>query len=328
MDAGGVVVIDPAMVQNLGMRTAPVTLGAFWRRVDGSGRVETDAHSLVAVTARADGWVEVLNARAAGEPVRRGAVLAEIYSPAIATAQAELLLALAARDTELVTAARRRLQAFDVDARAVAQIETSGTAPRRTAVIAPIDGYLMNLNVREGAAVTAGSPMFEISTHDDVWLIAEIPERESGWIGVGRPVEARFAAYPERVFEGSVDYLYPDIETATRTRRARIVLANRDGLLHPGMYADVTLFGGAQREQLLVPTEAVIRTGARTLVIVALGEGRFRPQPVRIGGERGGETIILDGLEVGQRVVTSGQFLIDSEASMRGIYRRIDGATP
>ncbi len=318
------VLIDPAMVQNLGMRTAKVTRGTFFRRVDTTGRIEADERKRVEVFARAPGWVEVLHVGAEGDPVRKGQVLAEIYSPMIATAQGELLLALQAERPELVRAARTRLLSLGVDARAIERIESTGTAPRRTSVFAPIDGYVMQLGVRAGAAVMTEARLFELSDHSVVWILAEVPERESSWIGPGRAVEARVSAHPGRVFSGVVDYVYPDLDVATRTRRVRMVVPNEDDHLHPGMYADVTLFGGGQREQLLVPTEAVIRTGERTLVIVAKGDGRFKPASIRIGGERGSRTVVLDGLDEGDEVVTSGQFLIDSEASLLGVYRRMD----
>ncbi len=323
-----VVTIDATVVQNLGVRTARVTRGDFWQRVDTTGRVVADEHSRVTVTARADGWVERLTVRAEGEPVAKGATLAHIYSPVIAAAQDELLLALGAHDDALIAAARARLEALAVPAADIARIVTTREVSKLTRVLSPIDGYVMRLDVREGSAVALDRPLFELSSHATVWVLAEVPERESGWIGRDRPVEVTVAAHPGVVFEGDVDYVYPDVEQATRTRRVRIVIENREEHLHPGMYADVVLYGGARRDVLLVPSEAVIRTGTRDVVIVAEGDGRFRPVHVELGAERGGQTIVRAGLDVDDEVVTSGQFLIDSEASLTGAYQRMGSEAP
>jgi membrane fusion protein, copper/silver efflux system len=160
-----------------------------------------------------------------------------------------------------------------------------------------MDGYVMRLQVREGQAVVPDQPLFELVSHDPLWVMAEIPEDQALWVGNDRPVEVRLPAQPGRVYEGRVDYLYPQLDPATRTRRARIVLPNPQEHLHPGMFAQVTLYGGPQREVT-----------------------------VRTGPERDGQTVLLDGLREGQRVVVSGQFLIDSEASLLGAYRRLDEA--
>lgn len=320
--------IDPRMVQNLGMRTAPVTRGTFYQRVDTTARIEVDERSRTQVFVRAPGWVEVLKVRAEGERVARGQVLAEVYSPSIATAKGELLIALESDQGALIATARAQLKSLGVGAKEIAAVESSRQASRRTSVTAPVSGYVMTLGVREGSAVGTDAPMFELSDHQHVWVIAEVPERESAWITSGRSAQVRVAARPGTVFEGEVDYVYPDLDAATRTRRVRVVLANADGDLHPGMYAEVTVYGGGRRDQLLVPTEAVIRTGERTMVMVADGDGRFTPVAIKIGDERAGETVVLEGLQEGVEVVTSGQFLIDSEASLQGAYRRLSGSQP
>jgi Cu(I)/Ag(I) efflux system membrane fusion protein len=184
------------------------------------------------------------------------------------------------------------------------------------------------LNVREGQKVMPGMPIARIADLSRVWVTVEVPESLASWVRPKGRAEARLSALPGRVFEGSVDYVYPGLDTATRTVRARLVFANRDGALKPGMYANVAILAGTQQDTLQVPAEAVIRTGKRSVVIVAEGAGAFRPADVTLGPEHEGTIVILSGLEEGQQVVTSGQFLIDSEASLRGAYQRLEGEAP
>ena len=171
-------------------------------------------------------------------------------------------------------------------------------------------------------------PLMRIADLSRIWVYADIPEAQADWIAQGRPAEVQLRGSTGGLLEGEVDYLYPTVDAASRTVRARLVFDNPDSLLRPGMYVDVTLFGGARREVLTVPSEALIRTGSRNTVIVAEGAGRFRPVSVALGPERLGRTVIADGLEEAQQVVVSGQFLIDSEASLQGAYARMDQDTP
>jgi Cu(I)/Ag(I) efflux system membrane fusion protein len=272
---------------------------------------------------RAAGWVEVLNVRAEGDPVQTGQVLAEVYSPELDAAQREFLLALDAGEPTLVAAARDRLVALGFASEDVSALERSRRANRRVSVRAPIHGYVMALTTREGAAVTPEQPLFELVGHDPLWVLVNLPESQSASIALGSDVEVRAAAYVGRTFAGTVDYLYPELDATTRTRRARIVLDNHDDALHPGMFVDVSLSAEARGDVLLVPSEAVIRTGQRNVVIVAGELGSYRPVPVVLGAERDGRTVVVSGLNEGDLVVTSGQFLIDSEASLRGAYNRM-----
>jgi Cu(I)/Ag(I) efflux system membrane fusion protein len=326
--------ISPQMVQNLGMRTAAVVRGDLTDRIDASGRVVADERSLRKVAVRAAGWVEVLNVSAEGDSVRQGEVLAEVYSPALDAAQDEFLLALKSGQSTLIDAARDKLRALGLPDEDAARLERDRRATRRIAIRAPMHGYVMTLSTREGAAVTPDVPLFELVAHDPIWILASLPESQSALVAIGSAAQVRVAAYPGRVFEGSVDYLYPELDMTTRTRRARIVLDNPGDALHPGMFVDVSLSVESQHGALLVPTEAVIRTGHRDVVIVAAGQGAYRAVHVVVGAERNGKTAITSGLSEGDLVVTSGQFLIDSEASLRGAYNRMqdgdrsNGAAP
>lgn len=315
-----VVEIDPRMAQNLGMRTAEVRTGTFWQRVDAVGSVAVDENRIVAVEARAAGWVERLDVRAVGDAVRRGQVLAGVYAPDLLAAQEELALAQRLGDAVLIEAARMRLKLLDVGA------SGEGGPQRRIAIMAPQSGVVTELMLRQGAQVTPGTPLMKLADLSKVWIVVEVPEAQAAWVAVGKPVEARLKGLPGKVFEGTVNYVYPLLDSQTRTLRARLSVDNPDTALKPGMYAEVTVFGGEKTDVTLVPSEAVIRTGTRSVVLVAEAEGRYRPVEVTLGAERGDEMVVLDGLKPGQQVVVSGQFLIDSEASLLGAYRRMDGA--
>ena len=324
----GVVQIDPRMAQNLGVRTAAVTRGAFAHSLDVTGAVEVDERLMFAAESRAEGWVEQLHVRAVGDPVRKGQVIAGVYSPELFSAQEELLLAAKSGDAGLVEASRQRLRLLGMGEAQIDAVRASGRTERRVRVVAPSGGVVTELNAREGQKVMPGMPIARIADLSRVWITVEVPESLSTWVQRKGKAEARLSALPGRAFEGRVDYVYPGLDTATRTVRARVVFENRDGALKPGMYANVAILAGTQQDAVQVPTEAVIRTGKRTVVIVAEGEGRFRPAEVTLGPEHEGTIVILDGLEEGQQVVTSGQFLIDSEASLRGAYQRFEGEAP
>lgn len=314
-EGGTVVEIDPRMAQNLGMRTADVKTGTFWQRVDTVGSVAVDENRIAVVEARASGWVERLDVRAVGDTVRAGQVVAGIYSPELLAAQEELALAQKLKDATLIDAAQTRLKLLNAS--------TSGRPQRQTLIAAPQSGVVTELMVRQGAQVTPGMPLLKLADLSKVWILVEVPEAQAAWVAVGKPAEASLKSLPGKIFEGTVDYVYPLLDTQTRTLRARLAFDNTDGALKPGMYAEVTVFGGAKSDVTLVPSEAVIRTGSRSVVLVAEAEGRYRPIEVTLGAERGDEIVVIAGLEAGQQVVVSGQFLIDSEASLLGAYNRM-----
>lgn len=312
--AGGTVVeIDPRMAQNLGLRTAPAKTGTFFQRVEAVGSVVLDERRIVTVESRTAGWIERLDVRAEGDVVKKGQRLAALYSPDLFAARQELKLAQDSGDASLAKASQQRLRLLGGG---------SGTGSQ-SGVFASTSGFVVELMVREGAQLSPGMPLMKLADLSQVWLLVEIPEMQAGWVKEGRSAEARLKSLPGRVFEGRVDYLYPSLDSTTRTLKARLVFDNADSALRPGMFADVSLFGGPQENVVLVPSEAVIRTGTRTVVMVAEDEGHYRPAAVEVGPERNGETVVLSGLEQGQDVVVSGQFLIDSEASLLGAYQRI-----
>lgn len=322
----GTIAIDPRVVQNLGVRLGPVEQGSFARAVDTVGVVAVDEHRIEAIQVRQPGWVEQLDVRAVGDPVRRGQRLAGVYAPDLLAAQQEWLIARHSGDSQLIEAAGRRLALFGVSASQFAHIQKTGLAERRIDYYAPFDGYVMELGARQGAAVEPGTMLFQLADLQSVWINAEVPEAQAAWIKAGDAAVAEVPALPGQHFQGQIDYLYPELTATTRTLKVRVVVKNPDKRLRPGMFAAVHLSGATQARVLTVPTEAVIKTGTRTVVIVADDATHFRPALVRVGAEHGGRSEILEGLNVGQNIVASGQFLIDSEASLRGAFDNLAGS--
>jgi Cu(I)/Ag(I) efflux system membrane fusion protein len=310
------------------MRTATIERATLTRRIDTVGQVMADERRLYAVEARTSGWVEALQVRAESEFVRRGQLVAAIYAPELLAAQEEMLVTLDVGRPSLVSAARDRLLLLGVSETQVEKLVRTREASRRVDVYAPAEGFVTDLDVREGAQVTPGAPLFRIADLSKVWITAEVPESQADWVRAGQSVEVRLPAAPGRMFEGRVEFVYPELAAQTRTLRARAVIDNPELTLKPGMYANASILVDPQRDVLVAPQAAVIRTGRRTVVIVAESEGRFRPVEVEIGAESDGRIVVLSGLQAGQQVVTSGQFLIDSEASLLGAYDRLGGDPP
>jgi len=325
---GGVAVSARAR-QSLGIRTATAEVTELRQDMQAVGYVQADERRMARVEVRAAGWIEKLLVRAVNEPVRAWQVLAEIYSPELHAAQEEYLLARRmakenVADEPLASAARRRLQALGVSDPDIRKIEASGEASRRIALLAPISGVVSELTVREGAMVQAGTPAFTLTDLSSVWISVEVPEAQAAVLRQGQKADASVQMLPGKIYEGRIDYIYPDLNLQTRTVKARIALVNPGLALKPGMFSQVSL-GAAVRKALTVPAEAVIHTGTRTVVIVADGE-RFQAATVNTGAHTDGRIEILSGVKAGERVVSSGQFLIDSEASLRGALARLDGA--
>lgn len=320
-DTGAGVRIDPALVQSLGARFATVRRGTLEGDVTATAVVDFNARDMAVVQARTAGFVERVYNRAPGDVIRAGAPLADLLVPEWAGAQLEYLAVRRTGDPALTAAARQRLVLLGMPESLVAAVERSGRPRTTVTVSSPIGGAIRTLGVRAGMSVPAGMTLAEINGLSTVWLNAAIPEAMAGRLRVGRTVEVTLAAFPGERMAGRLIALLPEVAGDSRTVTARIEMANRGGRLRPGMYGQI-VFGGESGTALLVPSEAVIRTGRRTLVMLALEGGRYQPAEVRVGREAGGQTQILAGLNEGERVVASGQFLLDSEASLSGVEAR------
>ena len=325
----GRVSISPRTVQNLGIRTVAVKQGDMEGGLTTVGTVTVDERTIATVQARVSGYVEKLYVRAQYDPVAAGQPLADIYAPDWLAAQQEYLTLKRGRiagDESLLQAARQRLSLLGIAEQQIQRMEREGKANPRVTLYAPQAGLVWELGVRDGQAVSPGITLFKLASLASVWVNAEIPETQVAEVRPGVAVEARTAAMPQRIFKGQVAALLPEVNPTTRTIKARIVLANPDRLLQPGMFARIAFTGSKQRA-LMVPNEAVIHTGTRTVVILAEEGGKFRPVDVEAGQEDGNLTEIRKGLSEGQKVVVSGQFLIDSEASLKSTLDRLQGAS-
>jgi Cu(I)/Ag(I) efflux system membrane fusion protein len=319
----GTVSIDPAVVQNLGVRTAEVVRSRLRRRVDTVGYVAFDERKISHIHLRTDGWIEKLYVKSDGARVRRGQLLFELYSPELVNAQEEYIQALRGKNEYLQQASRERLQALGVSTAQIDSLGKTRRASQRVAIYASQDGIVDSLNVREGMYVKPATEVMALADLSSVWLLVDVFERQSDWITPGLPAQVRLGYLPGRVWEGEVEFVYPTIDPKTRTLRARLRFDNPDEALKPNMFATVSIHAGPQQQVLAIPREALIKTGDDQRVIVALGEGRFQPRAVTVGMESGGLVEILTGLREGERVVTSGQFLIDSEASLKASFTRM-----
>ncbi len=320
------VALRPAVMQNLGMRIGTVERGTLWKYIRTVGRVEFDETRLAHIHSRAEGWIEDLKLRAEGERVTKGQDLAEIYAPAMLSAQVDFLQALEPQPLGVsqvrADKARNLLRVLDIPDDVIRDIQQEREPRNRLPIRAPIDGIVTGLMARQGMYVTPETEMFTIADLSRVWVIVDVFEAQIDWLAPGLPAEIRVPARPGKVWEGRVDYLYPELDPKTRTLRVRLVFDNSDLALKPNMFADVIIFGGPKHDILKIPAEAMIVTGERATVVRVIEEGRFQPVDVVAGMERAGEVEILSGLEEGDRIVLSGQFLIDSESSLQASFMR------
>ena len=320
---GSSVTIAPEVVQNLGVRTAVAERTRLWRGIDTVGYVDFDESKVSHIHLRTKGWIEQLAVESEGERVTAGQRLFNLYSPDLVNAQEEFVQALNMGNKGLVRASRSRLAALGIPASQIKQLEKDRKASQTIPVYAPQDGVVASLNVRDGMFVKPVTTIMSLADLSSVWLLAEVFERQADWVKVGQSAEVSLAFLPGRTWEGTVEYIYPSLDPKTRTLKARLRFANPDEALKPNMYANIKIFGGAKNDVVVIPLEALIRTGREERVIIARGEGRFEPRAVRAGIESGEWVEILEGVEPGDAIVVSGQFLIDSEASLKASMTRM-----
>lgn len=323
--------LDAAAVRHMAVRTAPVQRDTLWKYIETVGYVGYDEDAVVHVHPRASGWVERLYVRAVGEPVKKGQALLELYAPEIVQAQEEALIALrTSRDRlagkgrdSLVASARERLRLLEVPESVIENLLRGGQVRRTVPILAQRDGIVTELGLREGMYVTPALELFTIADLSSVWVQVEVFEHQLDWVRPGRPAEIRVAALPGRVWEGEVDYVYPTLDPKTRTLRVRLRFANPEGLLKPNMLAEAVIYGGPKRGVLAIPREAVIPAADGARVVRVDPDGSYQPVRVELGMQSRERVEVLSGLNEGERVVVSGQFLIDSESNLQASLRRM-----
>jgi Cu(I)/Ag(I) efflux system membrane fusion protein len=325
--SGGEVSISPVVENNLGVRTAQVEMGPLHTVIRTVGYVRFDEDRLLHMHPRVEGWIEELNVKTEGEFIQAGQPVYSIYSPTLVNAQEELVLALDRSNERLIQSAEERLLALQVPQSQIDQLISSRNVMQTVTVYAPQDGLLAELGIREGHFVQPGSALMSIGVLDEVWVIAEVFERQASLVTEGDLVTMSLDYLPGREWQGQVDFIYPTLDADTRTVPVRLRFQNADQLLKPNMFAQVTIHSEQQDSTLLVPNEAIIRSGTQDRVVLALGEGRYKSVEVDIGRRGDSQTEILRGLEVGDSIVTSAQFLLDSESSISSDFRRMDSTS-
>jgi len=330
-EPAGTLTIDAVTVQNIGVRTAIAKMTRLTHVVRAVGRVAYDEERIVRLHPKTEGWIETLRADKTGEWVKKNQDLLSIYSPQLVATQQEYLLALnnlkvlehspieeIRRGAEdLVNSARERLRLLDVPEHQLHELTDSRTIKKSLHIHSPADGIVINIGAREGQYVTRETELYMIADLSKVWVYAEIYEYELPWIKENDAVHMQLAAIPGRTFKGRLAFIYPYAEAKTRTIKVRLVFDNAGLILKPDMFADVTILASKQTDSLAIPAEAVVRSGAGTQVFVVRAPGKFEPRQVTLGLASNGDVAILEGLEAGEEVVTSAQFLIDSESKLR-----------
>ncbi|AZT82234.1 efflux RND transporter periplasmic adaptor subunit [Marinobacter sp. NP-4(2019)] len=322
-DDGGVQ-INAAVRANLGVKTGAVSRGPVSIPVRTVGYVTDNEDELNHVHSRIAGWVEVLHVRSLGEKVSRGEPLYEIYSPELVNAQQEFLMSERLRRGSETTATGGKLRSFGMTDSQIANLKKTSKVRERITVFAPGSGYVAALPVRAGMYVRPDTEIMAIGSRDSVWVIAEFFERQAGLIVAGQPVVFTTPSMPDTQWQGTIDYVYPELDARTRTLRARVRVPNTDGRLRPNMFVNLTMDAPIGDDLLTIPRPALIQRSDSKHVLLAEEDGYFRPVPVKTGQEAGDRVVVAEGLEEGQQVVVSAQFLIDSETSLEAAMLRLE----
>jgi Cu(I)/Ag(I) efflux system membrane fusion protein len=329
-EPAGSVKIDAVTVQNMGVRTATVKKSILSHTVRAVGRVAYDEERIVRLHPKTEGWIETQRVDKTGEKVSANQELLSIYSPQLVASQQEYILALnnlkvletspigdiRRSAEELVKSSRERLKLLDVPEHQLHDLTLTHNIKKSLHIHTPADGIVINIGAREGGYVTPETELYMIADLSKVWVYADIYEYELPWVKVGDPVEMQLAGIPGRVFNGHLAFIYPYAEAKTRTIKVRLTFDNAELLLKPDLFAEVTIYAGKQVDAVVIPSEAVIRSGAKNQVFVVRGSGKFEPRLITTGLSSNNEIAVLDGLKEGEEVVTSAQFLIDSESKL------------
>ena len=323
-EGGGISVkISPAVENNMGVRTAVAERKQLWRRINTVGYVDFDENKISHIHLRTKGWIEKLSVKSEGERVKKGQLLFQVYSPELVNAQEEYLQALRMKNNILIDASSDRLQALGFSKNQVSKLRQKRRASQYVPIYAKQNGIVADLNIREGMFVEPMLKVMSLADLSSVWLLAEVFESQADWVKVGQSSAVRFSYLPGREWEGKVEYIYPRLDPKTRTLKVRLRFDNPDEDLKPNMFANVIIYGGAKNNLVIIPRQALIREGGEERVIIAEGKGRYAPRVVTAGIESGDFVAITEGLVEGDTVVTSAQFLLDSEASLKASLVRM-----
>jgi Cu(I)/Ag(I) efflux system membrane fusion protein len=315
--------ISPAVENNMGVRTAVAETSKLWRRVETVGYVGFDENLIAHIHLRTKGWIDKLLIKSEGERVKKGQLLFEVYAPELVNAQEEFLQALNSSSQNLIPASKDRLLALGISEQQISRLRKKRKVEQYVQVYAPQDGIINDLNVREGMFVMPSKEVMSLADLSSIWILAEVFEKQADWIREGQPADVKLSYLPGRTWEGKVEYIYPSLNPKTRTLKVRLRFDNTDESLKPDMFASVTIYAGPKSNVIAIPREALIRTGSDERVILSMGKGRFQPRKVVAGIETGNWIEIVRGLDEGDVVVTSGQFLLDSEASLKASLQRM-----
>ena len=326
--APGTITIDPSVENNLGVKTAKVTLEKLSPRIETVGYIAFDESHLWQTNVRVAGWVEKLYINAVGEKVKKGDVLFTLYSPELVKAQEELLNAYRTGRQGLVKGATERLVTLGVDRAQIKSITRSGKASQTIEIKAPADGVIASLNVREGGYLSPAQAVISAGPLDNVWVDAEVFERQAHWMKAGSQATMTLDAIPGNEWQGVVDYVYPILDPTTRTLRVRLKFPNPNGELKPNMFANIALQPVTDDAVLTIPKSSVIRSGGMTRVVLAEGDGKYRSARIEVGREAGEQIEVLQGLKQDDKIVTSAHFMLDSESSQSADLSRINGVEP
>ncbi|MGI1679034.1 MAG: efflux RND transporter periplasmic adaptor subunit [Cellvibrionaceae bacterium] len=322
----GAVTISPDIVQNLGVRTGTVVRESLHTEIVTVGYVQYDENDLIHIHPRVSGWIEKLYVKATGDPVEKEMPLYALYSPELVNAQEELVLAINSNNSRLIRSSETRLKALKIPEKFISDLKRTLRVKQTVNFFAPQNGVVDNLNIREGFYVQPGTTMLSIGSLEHVWVEAEIFERQASLVKLNDPVIMTLDYLPGRSWEGKVDYIYPVLDRKTRTVRIRINFENPKHELKPNMFAQISVHTNSADEILVIPREALIRTGSQDRVVLALGEGRFKSIAVKVGRSDQDVIEIIDGVSEGEKVVTSAQFLLDSESSKTSDFKRMNHA--
>lgn len=322
-EAPGTVVISPAVQNNLGVRSASAMTQTLEPRINTVGLIGYNEDSLLQVNSRVEGWVENLQVSSSGEFVRKGSKLFDLYSPALVNAQEELLSALRSGNQSLIRASKERLESLDVPTRTISKIVERRQIERTLSFYAPRDGYVSQLNTRDGGYINPSKTIIELASLDNVWVVADVFERQSQLVKAGQQATMTMEYLPGQEWQGTVDYVYPELDPQTRSLRVRLKFDNPDARLKPNMYSRIRI-NTDSFTALSIPHEALIRTGEQERVVKNLGDGKFRSVLVQTGRRVGDWVEVLRGLSENDKVVTSAQFLLDSESSITADLTRFE----